>query len=162
MRQRGAALLPVCGKWSAALASTSALASPPALGSCSSSGVDSWRYARGMGIPPVAAAAPPPLSAVTAPAAALSCSAAALTSMARTRSAVAKADEPEREDKGMVLPAVPSNEDRSQDPPVRFVFSQSMYIQLLLVLPGGLSGKNCWACVVVWNLTSRCFIAICS
>ncbi|EFN52926.1 hypothetical protein CHLNCDRAFT_137251 [Chlorella variabilis] len=40
------------------------------------------------------------------------------SSMVRTRSATGTAAEPEREDKGMVLPAVPSADDRSSDPEV--------------------------------------------
>lgn len=39
--------------------------------------------------------------------------------MARTRSAAKAVDEPEREDTGMVLPPVPSQDDQSNDPAVR-------------------------------------------
>lgn len=41
------------------------------------------------------------------------------TAMARTRSAAKAVDEPEREDTGMVLPPVPSQDDQSNDPAVR-------------------------------------------
>lgn len=39
--------------------------------------------------------------------------------MARTRSAAKAVEEPEREDTGMVLPPVPSQDDTTTDPAVR-------------------------------------------